>query len=143
MSTTDEKLAELSALVTLFKDELPQIQDSLSQIYRALAVQETNTAYIVKQYDKISSIIEKYNVLKSDLEKLSATVDKNIEQINKLQNLYLELNNKSFKENKSINNENKITLTNILHIAPNIIAVVSFLSYIAYVLIIYKLNGGI
>ena len=43
MSTTDEKLAELSALVTLFKDELPQIQDSLSQIYRSLAVQETNT----------------------------------------------------------------------------------------------------
>ena len=143
MSTTDEKLAELSALVTVFRDELPQIQDSLSQIYRALAVQETNTAYIVKQYDKITNVIENYNVLKSELKKLSDTVDKNIEQINRLQNLYLELNNNASKDSKSTNNDNKMSLSTILHAAPNIIAVVSFLSYIAYVLIIHKLNGGI
>lgn len=139
MSTTDEKLAELSALVTIFRDELPQIQESLSQIYRALAIQETNTDYIVKQYDKVSHLIENYNILEAELKKLSDNVNKNIEQINKLQNLYLELS----KNEKSSTSESKISLSNIIHAAPSFIAIISFLSYIAYVLILHKLNGGI
>lgn len=146
MSITDEKVAELSTLVSIFRDELPQIQNQLAQIYKALAVQETNTGYIIKQYDKLSVVMDEYNALRTELKKLGETVNQTTNQLDKLQDSYNKL---AAEQQVCLQHQNQkkepegLTWSKFLSIAPNAIALITFIAYVAYVLIFHKLTGGI
>ena len=145
MSVTDEKVAELSTLVSIFRDELPQIQNQLAQIYKARAVQETNTAYIIKQYDKLSVVMDEYNALRTELKKLGETVNQTTNQLDKLQDSYNKLaaEQQICLQHRTKKEPEGLTWSKFINVAPNAIALITFIAYISYVLIFHKLTGGI
>lgn len=141
MENPDEKLATLSVLVDGLKRELPQIQEHISEMYRSLAVQETNFKNLNAQYEKLAIAYNSLIELQYIAKKLSDDTNRNIKDVEHLKEQFQELMQNPPCSNKH-NKQGGMTMEKAIKYAPNIIGIITFVSYIVYSVLVTKINSG-
>lgn len=141
MENPDEKLATLSVLVDGLKRELPQIQEHISEMYRSLAVQETNFKNLNAQYEKLAIAYNSLIELQYIAKKLSDDTNRNIKDVEHLKEQFQELIQNPPCSNKH-NKQSGMTMEKAIKYAPNIIGIITFVSYIVYSVLVTKINSG-
>lgn len=142
MENPDEKLATLSVLVDGLKRELPQIQEHISEMYRSLAVQETNFKNLNAQYEKLAIAYNSLIELQYIAKKLSDDTNRNIKDVEHLREQFQELIQNPPCSNKQDKQQNGMTMEKAIKYAPNIIGIITFVSYIVYSVLVTKINSG-
>jgi archaellum component FlaC len=141
MENPDEKLATLSVLVDGLKRELPQIQEHISEMYRSLTFQEANYKNLNAQYEKLAQAYNSLIELQYISKKLTEDTNRNIKDIEHLREQYQELIQNPPCSNKQ-DKQNGMTMEKAIKYAPNIIGIITFVSYIVYSVLVTKINNG-
>lgn len=142
MENPDEKLATLSVLVDGLKRELPQIQEHISEMYRSLAVQETNFKNLNAQYEKLAIAYNSLIELQYIAKKLSDDTNRNIKDVEHLKEQFQELIQNPPCSSKHNKQQSGMTMEKAIKYAPNIIGIITFVSYIVYSVLVTKINSG-
>lgn len=144
MENPDEKIATLSVLVDGLKRELPQIQEHISEMYRSLAVQETNIENLNKQYEKLAVAYNSLIELQYLSRKLSEDTSKNMKDIEHLKEQYQDIvHNPPCSAKQPTKEQNGMNMEKVIKYAPNVIGIITFVSYIVYSVLVTKINGGL
>lgn len=148
MKTPEEKLAELSVLVGNFKDEIPNIQHSVSEIYNTLTREQMNIQMLTKQYDRLVELVDKFKEVQFEIQKLDETSKKFINEMENIKHKVEEVSNKEqicesmIKQYHSGDGKTKWTLEKVLALAPNMIAVIGFVAYLCWTVFFEKAKTG-
>ena len=148
--TTEEKIAELSVLVNDLKQKFPQMEHFMSEISNTLTREQMNIGMLTKQYDKLYEIVEDFKEIQYSVQKLNDDSRRFSEQMDKIKTnvesiiakernceLLHQLHEKKDKETKTV-----WTFEKFISVAPNIIAVISFVGYLCYVVFMDKVKNG-
>lgn len=149
--TTEEKIAELSVLVNDLKQKFPQMEHFMSEISNTLTREQMNIGMLTKQYDKLYEIVEDFKEIQYSVQKLNDDSRRFSEQMDKIKTnvesiiakernceLLHQLHEKKDKEAP----KTVWTFEKIISIAPNVIAVISFIGYLCYVVFMDKVKNG-
>ena len=142
MENPDEKLATLSVLVDGLRRELPQLQEHISEMYRSLTFQEANYKNLNSQYEKLAQAYNSLIELQYICKKLTEDTNRNIKDVEHLRELYQELIQNPPCTNKQNKEQGGITMEKVIRYAPNIIGIITFVSYIVYSVLVTKINSG-
>ena len=152
--TTEEKIAELSVLVNDLKQKFPLIEHSVSEISNTLTREQMNISMLTKQYDKLYEVTEDFKKLQYTIQKLSDDSKKFSEQMDsvklKVEEVLTKERNCDFihafqqTQHKSEETPQKTVwnFEKILSVFPNIIAMLSFVGYIIYLIFVDRIEKG-
>ena len=147
VKSPEEKLAELSVLVNDLKQKVPVMEHSMSEISNTLTREQMNIGMLTKQYDKLYEVVEDFKHIQFSVQKLNEDSKKFGDQIEQLKSKVEEVLSKEKncqimhqfqkpEESKGWNFEK------IISIAPNIIAILSFVGYLCYLILLDKTKNG-
>ena len=143
MENPDEKLATLSVLVDGLRRELPQLQEHISEMYRSLTFQEANYKNLNAQYEKLAQAYNSLIELQYICKKLTEDSGRTIKDVEHLRELYQEIIQNPPCANRQVNKEQGgISMEKVIKYAPNIIGIITFVSYIVYSVLVTKINSG-
>ena len=147
--TTEEKIAELSVLVNDLKQKFPQMEHSMSEISNTLTREQMNIGMLTKQYDKLYEVVEDFKEIQFSVQKLNEDSKRFAEQMEVIKAKVEEVINKEknceMMQQISKQNTPPKTVWNfekIISIAPNVIAMISFVGYLCYLVFMDKLKTG-
>lgn len=151
IKTTEEKIAELSILVSDLKEKIPQMEHSMSKISNSLTREEMNIGMLTKQYDKLYEVVEDFKEIQFTVQRLNEESKHFVEQmeiikekveevISKEKNL--EIIQQMQSGVPSVPQKTVWNFEKIISIAPNIIAMLSFVGYICYLVFVDKLKNS-
>ena len=149
--TTEEKIAELSVLVNDLKQKFPLMEHSISEISNTLTREQMNIGMLTKQYDKLYEVVEDFKDIQYSVQKLNDDSKRFAEQMElikaKVEEVIAKERNCDYlhqlQEKKDSHPPKTVwTFEKIISIAPNIIAVISFIGYLCYVVFVDKLKSG-
>lgn len=147
--TTEEKIAELSVLVNDLKQKFPQMEHSMSEISNTLTREQMNIGMLTKQYDKLYEVVEDFKELQFSVQKLNDDTKRFSEQMevikSKVEEVIAKEKNceilhqitKGHEPQKNVWNFEKV-----ISIAPNVIAMISFVGYLCYLVFMDKMKTG-
>lgn len=150
--TTEEKIAELSVLVNDLKQKFPQMEHSMSEISNTLTREQMNIGMLTKQYDKLYEVVEDFKDIQYSVQKLNDDSKRFTEQMElikaKVEEVIAKERNCDYihqlQEKKDQPQKTVWTFEKIISIAPNIIAIISFIGYLCYVAFMDRIkNGGL
>lgn len=150
--TTKEKIAELSVLVNDLKQKFPQMEHSMSEISNTLTREQMNIGMLSKQYDKLYEVVEDFKDIQYSVQKLNDDSKRFAEQMElikaKVEEVIAKERNCDYihqlQDKKEQPQKTVWTFEKIISIAPNIIAIISFIGYLCYVAFMDKIkNGGL
>ena len=152
--TTEEKIAELSVLVNDLKQKFPQMEHSMSEISNTLTREQMNIGMLTKQYDKLYEVVEDFKEIQFSVQKLNDDTKRFSDQIELLKarveeviakerncDYIHQLNAQQQQHNKEPQ-KTIWTFEKIISIAPNIIAVISFVGYLCYLAFMDRVKHG-
>lgn len=147
--TTEEKIAELSVLVNDLKQKFPQMEHFMSEISNTLTREQMNIGMLTKQYDKLYEVVEDFKEIQFGVQKLNEDTKRFAEQMEnikeKVEEVIAKERNCEILHQLQKENEAPKTVWNfekIISVAPNVIAMVSFVAYICYLVFMDKAKGG-
>jgi chromosome segregation ATPase len=149
--TTEEKIAELSVLVNDLKQKFPLMEHSISEISNTLTREQMNIGMLTKQYDKLYEIVEDFKEIQYSVQKLNDDSKRFAEQIDKIKTNVEEVITKErnceilhqLQEKKDKEQPKTVwTFEKVISIAPNVIAVISFIGYLCYLVFVDKMKTG-
>ena len=149
--TTEEKIAELSVLVNDLKQKFPLMEHSISEISNTLTREQMNIGMLTKQYDKLYEIVEDFKEIQYSVQKLNDDSKRFAEQIDKIKTNVEEVITKErnceilhqLQEKKDKEQPMTVwTFEKVISIAPNVIAVISFIGYLCYLVFVDKMKTG-
>lgn len=150
--TTEEKIAELSVLVNDLKQKFPQMEHSMSEISNTLTREQMNIGMLTKQYDKLYEVVEDFKDIQYSVQKLNDDSKRFAEQMElikaKVEEVIAKERNCDYihqlQDKKEQPQKTVWTFEKIISIAPNIIAIISFIGYLCYVAFMDRIkNGGL
>ena len=151
--TTEEKIAELSVLVNDLKQKFPQMEHSMSEISNTLTREQMNIGMLTKQYDKLYEVVEDFKDIQYSVQKLNDDSKRFTEQMElikaKVEEVIAKERNCDYlhqlQDKKDQTPQKTVwTFEKIISIAPNIIAIISFIGYLCYVAFMDRIkNGGL
>ena len=150
--TTEEKIAELSVLVNDLKQKFPQMEHFMSEISNTLTREQMNIGMLTKQYDKLYEVVEDFKDIQYSVQKLNDDSKRFTEQMElikaKVEEVIAKERNCDYihqlQEKKDQPQKTVWTFEKIISIAPNIIAIISFIGYLCYVAFMDRIkNGGL
>lgn len=151
--TTEEKIAELSVLVNDLKQKFPQMEHSMSEISNTLTREQMNIGMLTKQYDKLYEVVEDFKDIQYSVQKLNDDSKRFAEQMElikaKVEEVIAKERNCDYlhqlQDKKDQTPQKTVwTFEKIISIAPNIIAIISFIGYLCYVAFMDRIkNGGL
>lgn len=151
--TTEEKIAELSVLVNDLKQKFPQMEHSMSEISNTLTREQMNIGMLTKQYDKLYEVVEDFKDIQYSVQKLNEESKRFAEQMELIKSKVEEVIAKErncdyihqLQDKKDTTPPKTVwTFEKIISIAPNIIAIISFIGYLCYVAFMDRIkNGGL
>ena len=148
VKTPEEKLAELSVLVNDLKQKFPEMEHSMSELSNTLTREQMNIGMLTKQYDKLYEVVENFKEIQFNIQKLNEDSKKFSEQIDLLRIKFEEILTKEkncemyYQIHKKEDTKNGWNLEKIITTAPNILAVLSFIGYICYLIFLDKIKTG-
>ena len=148
VKTPEEKLAELSVLVNDLKQKFPEMEHSMSELSNTLTREQMNIGMLTKQYDKLYEVVENFKEIQFNIQKLNEDSKKFSEQIDLLKIKFEEILAKEkncemyYQIHKKEDTKNGWNLEKIITTAPNILAVLSFIGYICYLIFLDKIKTG-
>lgn len=148
VKTPEEKLAELSVLVNDLKQKFPEMEHSMSELSNTLTREQMNIGMLTKQYDKLYEVVENFKEIQFNIQKLNEDSKKFSEQIDLLKIKFEEILAKEkncemyYQIHKKEDTKNGWSLEKIITTAPNILAVLSFIGYICYLIFLDKIKTG-
>lgn len=149
--STEEKIAELSVLVNDLKQKFPLVEHSVSEISNTLTREQMNISILTKQYDKLYEVIEDFKKIHYAVQKLNDDSKRFSEQMESLKEKIEEIMSRERnceilhqlqKEREKPPPHTVWTFEKIISIAPNVIAMISFVAYICYAVFFEKVKGG-
>ena len=150
--TTEEKIAELSVLVNDLKQKFPQMEHFMSEISNTLTREQMNIGMLTKQYDKLYEVVEDFKDIQYSVQKLNDDSKRFTEQMElikaKVEEVIAKERNCDYihqlQDKKEQPQKTVWTFEKIISIAPNIIAIISFIGYLCYVAFMDRIkNGGL
>lgn len=150
--TTEEKIAELSVLVNDLKQKFPQMEHFMSEISNTLTREQMNIGMLTKQYDKLYEVVEDFKDIQYSVQKLNDDSKRFAEQMElikaKVEEVIAKERNCDYihqlQDKKEQPQKTVWTFEKIISIAPNIIAIISFIGYLCYVAFMDRIkNGGL
>lgn len=147
VKSPEEKLAELSVLVNDLKQKVPIMEHSMSEISNTLTREQMNIGMLTKQYDKLYEVVEDFKQIQFSVQKLNEDSKKFGEQIEHLKSKVEEVLSKEknceLRQQLQKQEDTKIwNFEKIISIAPNIIAILSFVGYLCYLILLDKTKNG-
>ena len=147
VKSPEEKLAELSVLVNDLKRKVPIMEHSMSEISNTLTREQMNIGMLTKQYDKLYEVVEDFKQIQFSVQKLNEDSKKFGEQIEHLKSKVEEVLSKEknceLRQQLQKQEDTKIwNFEKIISIAPNIIAILSFVGYLCYLILLDKTKNG-
>lgn len=146
MQTPDEKIAGLTAIVDIIKKEMPVIHENISKMNNEISVHTNNIDIINKQYESLNKAYNELLELKYAFKILEESVKRNMEDMTEIKNKHWSmLHDETVAHDcpKCSKNDSPMTFEKIVKYAPNIIAIVSFLAFLAYSVLKVKMEGGV
>lgn len=147
--TTEEKIAELSVLVNDLKQKFPQMEHSMSEISNTLTREQMNIGMLTKQYDKLYEVVEDFKDIQFSVQKLNDDTKRFSEQMELLKSKVEEVIAKErdceMIRKMTTKQEPPKTVWNfekVISIAPNVIAMISFVGYLCYLVFMDKIKTG-
>ena len=146
-----EKIAELSVLVNNLKEKFPQMEHSMSEISNTLTREQMNIGMLTKQYDKLYEVVEDFKEIQFSVQKLNDDSKRFAEQMEtikaKVEEILAKERNCEMLQQiqKATPKEQPKTVWNfekVISIAPNVIAMISFVGYICYLVFMDKMKTG-
>ena len=147
VKSPEEKLAELSVLVNDLKQKFPIMEHSMSEISNTLTREQMNIGMLTKQYDKLYEVVEDFKEIQFSVQKLNEDSKKFGDQIEhlklKVEEVLSKEKNYEMIHQYQKQEEPKIwNFEKIISIAPNIIAILSFVGYLCYLILLDKTKNG-
>jgi chromosome segregation ATPase len=147
--TTEEKIAELSVLVNDLKQKFPQMEHSMSEISNTLTREQMNIGMLTKQYDKLYEVVEDFKELQFSVQKLNDDTKRFSEQMevikSKVEEVIAKEKNCEILHQMTKGHEpqkNVWSFEKVISIAPNVIAMISFVGYLCYLVFMDKMKTG-
>ena len=148
--TTEEKIAELSVLVNDLKQKFPQMEHFMSEISNTLTREQMNIGMLTKQYDKLYEVVEDFKDIQYSVQKLNDDSKRFAEQMElikaKVEEVIAKERNCDYlhqlQDKKDQPQKTVWTFEKIISIAPNIIAIISFIGYLCYVAFMDRMKHG-
>lgn len=147
VKSPEEKLAEISVLVNDLKQKFPVMEHSMSEISNTLTIEQMNIGMLTKQYDKLYEVVEDFKQIQFSVQKLNEDSKKFGDQIEHLKSKVEEVLSKEknceLRQQLQKQEDTKIwNFEKIISIAPNIIAILSFVGYLCYLILLDKTKNG-
>lgn len=147
VKSPEEKLAEISVLVNDLKQKFPVMEHSMSEISNTLTREQMNIGMLTKQYDKLYEVVEDFKQIQFSVQKLNEDSKKFGDQIEHLKSKVEEVLSKEknceLRQQLQKQEDTKIwNFEKIISIAPNIIAILSFVGYLCYLILLDKTKNG-
>lgn len=147
VKSPEEKLAELSVLVNDLKQKFPVMEHSMSEISNTLTREQMNIGMLTKQYDKLYEVVEDFKQIQFSVQKLNEDSKKFGDQIEHLKSKVEEVlsKEKNCELQRQLQKQEDTKIWNfekIISIAPNIIAILSFVGYLCYLILLDKTKNG-
>lgn len=147
VKSPEEKLAELSVLVNDLKQKFPVMEHSMSEISNTLTREQMNIGMLTKQYDKLYEVVEDFKQIQFSVQKLNEDSKKFGDQIEHLKSKVEEVlsKEKNCELQRQLQKQEDTKIWNfekIISMAPNIIAILSFVGYLCYLILLDKTKNG-
>ena len=147
VKSPEEKLAEISVLVNDLKQKFPAMEHSMSEISNTLTREQMNIGMLTKQYDKLYEVVEDFKQIQFSVQKLNEDSKKFGDQIEHLKSKVEEVlsKEKNCELQRQLQKQEDTKIWNfekIISIAPNIIAILSFVGYLCYLILLDKTKNG-
>jgi predicted transcriptional regulator len=127
------------------------MEHSISEISNTLTREQMNIGMLTKQYDKLYEIVEDFKEIQYSVQKLNDDSKRFAEQIDKIKTNVEEVITKErnceilhqLQEKKDKEQPKTVwTFEKVISIAPNVIAVISFIGYLCYLVFVDKMKTG-